>query len=350
MFRTKLVRVVSIMAVLVVAIAGVLPLSAAPSAGTPDPTPVVPGNLLINPGFEAPYEKQCCYTEPGFPANAPIGEVQVPTGWRGWWREPVYPAYPPRCDDELAPKTNCIAFHRPEWRDAAAGGGAFDAFRNRIRSGLNAQKYFTFYSIHEAGMYQQVTSGIAPGQKLNFSVYLQGWSTNVSSGLVSQGQQSMNLKVGIDPFGGTDPFSANIVWSQPGDSWDVYSQFSVQAVAQSNKVTVFTYSRPIYPLVHVDVYVDDAALVVVGQGSVTATTNKPAGNPGQTANTGVSSFPGTTQDKDGNILYVVQSGDTAWNISRRFNTTLGQIVAWNNLADAAIIRLGKTLIVGKVKK
>jgi LysM repeat protein len=335
--------------VVVVAAAAVLPLSAAPKVSAPDPTPVVSGNLLTNPSFEAPYNKQCCHTEPEFPSTALVDEVQVPAGWRGWWRQPEFPNYPPRCDDERAPKTNCIAFHRPEWRDAA-GGGAFDVYRNRIHSGLNAQKYFTFYSIHEAGMYQQVTKGITPGQKLNFSVYLQGWSTNAGESLISSGQQTMNLKVGIDPFGGTDPFSANIVWSKPGDSWDVYSQFSVEAVAQSNKVTVFTYSRPIYPLQHVDVYVDDAALVVVGKGAVTTGASTTSSTSNQTASAGTSPFPGTTVDKDGNILYVVQPGDTAWNISRRFNTTVGQLVAWNNLADATIVRLGKTLIVGKIKK
>jgi hypothetical protein len=346
MSRISLVRTASVLILLAMTAVLAAPLAAAPAAATPNPIVVVPGNLLTNPSFEPPYNKQCCHTEPNFPANQLVDEVQVPFGWSGWWRQPSFPDFPPRCDDALAPQTNCVAFHRPEWRDAAAGGGAFNVFANRIHSGLNAEKYFTFYSVHEAGMFQQVTSGVAPGQRLRFTVYMQAWSTNDNS-LTSSGQQTMNLKVGIDPFGGTDAFSPNIVWSAPGDSYDVYSQFAIEAVAQSNKVTVFTYSRPIYPLQHDDVYVDDAALVVVGAGQPASSTA--AGGARGPGNVG-SPFPGTTVDADGNILYVVVTGDTAWSISRRFNTTVAQLVAWNNLNSSFVVRLGKTLIVGRVKK
>lgn len=350
MIATKALKFVSTTLVLmVVALGPTLPASAAP-AGTPaDPPPDVPGNLLVNPGFEAPYNKQCCHSEPSFPPNLPIDEVQVPNGWSGWWRDPQFPDYPPRCDDAQAPKTNCVAFHRPEWRDAAAGGAAFDVFRNRIHSGYNAQKYFTFYSVHESGMFQQV-SNVQAGQRLRFTVYLQAWSTNSNDAATSSGQQSMNLKVGIDPFGGTNAFSPNIIWSQPGNSYDVYSQFAIEAVAQSNKVTVFTYSRPVYALQHNDVYVDDAALTVVGAGAV-----QPAPQPAPVViqppapvvvNT-TSPFPGTTVDANGNVIYIVQPGDTTFSLARRFGTTVQQLMIWNGLYSSTYILAWTPLIVGK---
>ena len=41
-------------------------------------------NLLVNPGFESPYVKQCCHDEPVFYPNTVIDEVQVAAGWSGW--------------------------------------------------------------------------------------------------------------------------------------------------------------------------------------------------------------------------------------------------------------------------
>jgi hypothetical protein len=81
----------------------------------------------------------------------------------------------------------------------------------------------------------------------------------------SQNPTTMHLKVGIDPTGGTNPFSTNIVWSGEGDSFDHFTQFSVEATAQSDVVTVFTHSRAEwidYPRMDNDVYVDDAALTI----------------------------------------------------------------------------------------
>jgi hypothetical protein len=351
--KLKVFRSLGIMSVIFSIMGSALPLSAAPAQGpaAEEPIPNVPGNLLANPSMELPYFKQCCQPDLSryFP-NTPIDEVQVPNGWSGWWRDAALPLYPPRCDYQGA-APDCKAFHRPEFRDAAAGGGGFAAYANRIHSGRNAEKYFTFYSIHEAGMYQRVTNGIRPGQRLHFSIYLQAWSTHEAENLVSSGQQTMNLRVGIDPFGGTDPFSANIVWSPFGDSYDVYKQFSVEAVAQSNAVTVFTYSRPIYPLQHNDGYLDDGALVVVGTAAAPAPA--PAAGAGSSnPSTLTGPFPGTTVDKNGNVLYVVQAKDTAWSISRKFNTTVAALTLLNrgSVADITKLRIGRTIIVGKVKK
>jgi len=353
MFATKAVTFVSTVCVILAASLGTQPTLAATGVTPADPPPDVPGNLLANPGFESPYSKQCCHDEPNYPANLPIDEVQVAHGWSGWWRQPAFPNYPPRCDDAQAPKKDCVAFHRPEWRDAATGGATFDAYRNRIHSGSNAQKYFTFYSVHESGMLQQVNN-VQAGQRLRFTAYMQAWSSNTQD-LVSSGQQTMNLKVGIDPYGGTDPFSGNIVWSDPGNSYDVYGLFAVEAVAQTNRVTVFTYSRPIYGLQHNDVYVDDAALVVVGAGAVqpVVAVQPPAEVPvvAQAPVPVIASvtgpLPGTTVDPNGNLIYVVQPGDTTFSLARRFGTSVQQLMIWNSLYSSTYILAWTPLIVGK---
>jgi hypothetical protein len=75
----------------------------------------------------------------------------------------------------------------------------------------------------------------------------------------------MHLRVGIDPYGGTDPFSANVIWSPEKPAFDHWVQFSVQAQAKGSAVTVFTHSRAEwdYTRVNNDVYLDDASLIVV---------------------------------------------------------------------------------------
>ena len=115
-------------------------------------------NLLTNPGFESPYAQQCCHTEQGFDPNTPYAEVQVANGWTAYWIQPdSSAAFPSYCDYNIAPIT-CQPYHRPEFRDLATAP-------ERIHSGANAQKYFTFYSTHLAGLYQQVTGAI-PGRPI----------------------------------------------------------------------------------------------------------------------------------------------------------------------------------------
>ncbi len=290
-------------------------------------------NLLANPGFESPFARQCCHAEPGFPPNVPIDEVQVANGWRGWWREPSFPNYPPTCD-------NCIAWHRPEWREAAP-------FSNRIHSGSNAQKYFTFFSVHEAGMYQQV-SGITSGQRLRFSIYMHAWSSNGGILTSTTKDNDMSLKVGIDPSGGADPFSNRIVWSTPTNVWDNWALFTIEAVAQGSTVTVYTYSKPRWGMEHNDVYVDDASLVVV-DGSSTAATATPT-----TAATSVANItatpsktptaaPTTAVPTPSSQTYTVQRGDTLRSIARKFNTTVQAILALNAIPNPDIIYPGQVL-------
>jgi len=282
-------------------------------------------NLLQNPGFESPFGKQCCQTDLNtYAANTPIDEVQVAHGWLGWWLVPGQdPAHPGACDTQ-----GCLAWHRPEWREANCGGPCAD----RIRSGGNAQKYFTFFSTHDAGMYQTV-GAIAPGARLRFSIYMQGWSTHSDYG-PSSGQSSMGMRVGIDPLGGTDPFSANVIWSPIVDTYDAFGLYTVEATARAGAVTVFTRSNPTYGFQHNDIYLDDASLVVVGAtGSSGAGGNAPPPPPGPTATT----VPG--------FAYVVQRGDNYYRIARRFGVTPQSIYQANNVTNPNLLYIGTVLII-----
>jgi LysM repeat protein len=280
--------------IMTVAFMAVLPLAGAlafsgEAADTPQPKPEVVGpNLLTNPGMDGAYVKQCSlrygppWVQVPCPADysAQAGDIkkwettQVPSGWSAWWRQPnsnfddpnYYNDWPAYCSaSHKSMPLDCIAHHNPEYRDTM--GGPQDTGPSRKVAGDNSQKYFTFYSIHEAGLYQ-VVSGVKPGDRLRFSVYMEGWSTGVNDPYHSDFNQHMNLQVGIDPTGGNDPWSSNIVWTAPAESFDKFTQFFVEAVARNNIVSVWTKSAPVLALQHVDVYVDEASLNVVQPGTV----------------------------------------------------------------------------------
>ena len=335
--KTKLVFAGMLLSLAALALAGLASASAQRADGP---------NLLKNPGFEIPYSKQCCQTDLSlFYPNTPIDEVQVPQGWFGWWLQPdLDPAHPGSC---LRIADPCVAWHRPEWREANCGPVCAD----RFRSGNNAQKYFTFWSVHDAGMYQQV-SGVAPRARLRFSVYMHAWSTNSAYG-PSGGQQSMGMRVGIDPAGGTNPFSPNIVWSSVRDNYDTWGLYTVEVVALSGTVTVYTRSAPVYPLQHNDIYVDDASLVVVGAGAPQPTPTRAAGGsilrPTSAAPSGgniVTREPLPTPAADGKIYYIVRSGDTLTHIAVRFGTTVARIKLLNGFRGNVIIYTGQRIIIG----
>ncbi|HET7375060.1 MAG TPA: hypothetical protein VFK30_00040, partial [Anaerolineae bacterium] len=137
-------------------------------------------NLLTNPGFEGDFHIQCSFpggrpwiTLPcdGALAAMPWQTVQVADGWHAWWQvpntdrqAPDYYLHPNYCG-RSAPE-GCVIWHNPEFRDTRTAPQE----PPRIRSGENSQKYFTFWSVHEGGVYQTVT-GIRPGTILRFGIY-----------------------------------------------------------------------------------------------------------------------------------------------------------------------------------
>jgi LysM repeat protein len=299
--------------------------AAAPNADGP--------NLLQNPGFEAPYGKQCCQTDLSlYYPNTPIAEVQVAWGWLGWWLQPGDAAHPGSGGNP--------SWHRPEWREANCG----PVCANRIHSGNDAQKYFTFWSVHDAGMLQQVPN-ISPGTVLRFSVYMQAWSTNTNYG-ASDHIQTMGMRVGIDPFGGTDAFSPNVIWSDPADTFDAWGLYTIQAVAQSNTVTVFTRSTPHYGMEHNDIYIDDASLVAVSpDNSGGGGNNVPPSNNPPPAPTEPAPAPTEVPAQLPGFNYVVVRGDNYYEIAQRFGVSLALLYQVNHIFNTRVLFVGTVLFI-----
>lgn len=89
------------------------------------------------------------------------------------------------------------------------------------------------YGKKNGGLYQRVTSGIYPGQKWTFSAWINTYNKGSST------PTNTNCRIGIDPQGGTDPASSNVVWSPRISTQYAWQQVSVTATAQASAMTFF---------------------------------------------------------------------------------------------------------------
>src|SRR5581483_4396304 len=189
-------------------------------------------NLLQNPGFEGTYVQFA-----GDPTRL------VAPGWSAW---------------NVARKAGDPGFVNltPEYRPAANS--------KRIHSGSSAQELFTFFATHTAGVFQRVP--LPAGSKARFSAFINVWSTSLDDPNASEQPGRVKVRVGIDPTGGVDGTSPSIVWSAAQEFYDQYKELSVEATSAADFVTVFVESAPADPVKNNNTYIDDASLVVTGQG------------------------------------------------------------------------------------
>lgn len=240
-------------------------------------------NLLTNGGFEASFTSLAGTT----PRN-------VAASWTPW----------------NAPRTEGMAsYENAAPKYIAASTATANGVIPRIRTGNNAQIYYAFYETFDGGIYQQI-SGITPGTELRFSVYSYIWSTTYDDPNVSEDPGSVAFRVGIDPTGGTDALSRNVVYSTPTVAYDAYRQASVIATAQGSTVTVFIRSSIGDPVQYSYIYLDDAVLASTtpvasatntAVPAATKTNIPPSPTTPPTATTAPSSTPVATTVTDPNV-------------------------------------------------
>ncbi len=307
------------------------------------------GNLLQNPSFEGGFyafdpadytwlalyasQREDCKTSDG--QYLQCNTAQVPVGWIPWWIS--------QSEEDPDWKNRM-----PEYKPATA------PFVNRIHSGSAAAQYFTFHGTHTAGLLQVVD--VPQNASLRFSIWGQAWSST-GDGEVSEFPTPVNMRIGIDPTGGTNPYNSAIVWSGYMQPYDSYQQFVVEAQAQGTQVTVFTISSPDEARKHNDIYWDDAELVVTGQaapppapaddgGSDTSGDDTNTGSSGDTAVAPPSVGPTATPDAEGVIYAEVQEGDSFWSVAARHGLTLDEIYELNDAGEGDFVQVGQMLIVG----
>lgn len=249
-------------------------------------------NLLKNPGFEGDWWRK---THTG----QEFGEIFVPVDWVAFWKEGGTVPHDPANHD---------GYGRPEMQVINREPPFLDPLR--VHSGNRALKFFTFFRIHDAGVYQRVT-GIVPGTRLRATGWAHAWSSgqddpHASDGVGKgaffiraidydrdDGVRNFTFAVGIDPTGGTDPWGDNVVWGEGAHIYNAFAQIpAVEVVAQASAVTVFVRSTVLWRFKHCDAYIDDMALEVVEGGgtqplAVSLSTTKPVqGEPFEITATG----------------------------------------------------------------
>ncbi len=143
--------------------------------------------------------------------------------------------------------------------------------RIRLDEAGSAQKFFTLFATHQGGIYQEVDS-LTSGATYRFSIYAYVWSSSFEDADVSEDPGDVVVRVGIDPNGGTDGESEDIVWSTAATFfYDAYRQYAVIATAESSTITVFVESTVGEPRANNYIYLDDAVLESAGGAVVDAT-------------------------------------------------------------------------------
>ncbi|MBN1247172.1 MAG: hypothetical protein JXC32_05905 [Anaerolineae bacterium] len=225
-------------------------------------------NLLSNPGFEGGWWRKT-YT------GQEYGEIFVPEGWVAFWKEGGPVPHDP---------SNTSGYGRPEMHIINREAPFLDPLR--VRSGHRALKFFTFYRIHDAGVFQKV-SGLRPGARVQATGWAHAWSSTHDNPRSSDGAgtapyfvrvsdlprnpsvpetgvRNMAFSIGIDPQGGEDPWSGAIVWGEGAHIYNAFAQIPpVEVTAGANNVTVFVRSTVLWPFKHCDAYVDDLRLTPV---------------------------------------------------------------------------------------
>jgi hypothetical protein len=163
----------------------------------------------------------------------------------------------------------------------------------RVHTGEKGVLFFTFYRRHWGGLLQQVS--VEPGKRYEAKVHAHAWSNHDDTGFPhphdgrwsegagydevawAEGTQphdtgdpqqdakaNFTFSVGIDPTGGLDPMSDDVIW---GDGYHIYNGYvkpiTVKATAQENVITVFLRSKTLWTFCHSDAYFDDAILVKI---------------------------------------------------------------------------------------
>ena len=325
-------RNVGTLLILAVVLLGVIPVGPASAGEIAQPlTQTVGVNLLVNPGFEGigrPVDNSTPnsgnWTRDTF-NGAQYGEIYTPEGWVTWWQEGE--------------------FKRPECK-VIPNEAPFNVDPKRVYQGYYSGMFFTFFGKQNAG-YFQVVRNIEPGATLEAKFFAHAWSCNEDNPPLSCGDpNSFYFRVGIDPNGGTDPFSGNIVWSAPYFIYDKYGQVGpVQATAgASGAVTMFMQFYGKWPNKHNDAYSDNPSLVVLTQGTPPTATPEPVPPTSEITIPPTPQFTATPRP-DGAVVHTVVSGDTLFGISLAYGVPLDELYRLNNMNSQSLLQIGQEIVV-----
>jgi len=143
----------------------------------------------------------------------------------------------------------------------------------RVDSGTQALMWFCFFHDSDVGVYQQVPA--ETGHLYRAQGFAHVWYSQRDNPYLSEwkdrdgiwhvilnGDPGMEVMIGIDPTGGQDPWSEDVVWTSK-NIYEEYGKVTVQATAEAPTVTVFIRARTDDPFKHTDAYWDEVSLEVL---------------------------------------------------------------------------------------
>lgn len=125
------------------------------------------------------------------------------------------------------------------------------------------QQVSTPWAAHVAGLWQQVPAAV--GNRYEFTAEGQAWSSEDVAPASQLEACDVNLQLGIDPTGGTDPESPLIIWGERLQPLSHWQTLHVTAVAEAAILTVFLKSAPNLPRRQQSVFWRNAFLRPVGR-------------------------------------------------------------------------------------
>ncbi len=303
----KLFWLVLIAALAAAALPPSAPAAAAPlSQGT---------NLALSPGCE----------------DGPYGDVAAIKNWDPWWEESGAKG-DPNFNYALKPHYAYeYSVPAPKW----------------VRTGNFTCHVYNNWDPWHAGIRQIIN--VPPGARVKASAWGLAFVGPIDSNsqTVSESGVNANMQIGIDPNGGISYFSG-VQWSAAQSPHGAYQPFTLEATAGTGgKITLFlSASYKGHSRGRLDTFWDDISVTVIpadtGSGGTTPAAPPPASAPPPL----LTPFVLPTAGADGNVVYIVQSGDTLWRIAAIAGLTVEQLKAMNGLTGD-IISTGQRLIIGQ---
>ncbi|MBK8022889.1 MAG: LysM peptidoglycan-binding domain-containing protein [Chloroflexi bacterium] len=237
-----------------------------------------------------------------------------------------------------------------EWQNRSDKVYAFPPSRRggEVHSGTLSQNINGGYVTFTVAVYQTVS--VPANTSLNANIWARIKTCNIGQGADNCGsavESGAYVKVGVDPSGGTNPFSPSVVWSSNIAPHDTWQQVGVTVTTTGPTATFFAFFTQNSPSQLNNVWFDDAYLGTgssggsVAPGQPAPSTAVPTQRPAPTA------FIAFRQPlrPDGSQHHVIITGDTLTGIATAYSVTVERIMELNNLRSSRFIFPGQDLLI-----
>jgi LysM repeat protein len=302
--KSRLVRSLLAIAALLAGTAGFWP------AATVTAAPLAQANLLVNGNMES------------FAGNG------VASNWDPWWETIANPG-----------NGNLNYAYQPTWIQ--------ESNHVFVESGSLSQHIGHSWDPWHAGIRQTIS--VAPGSVVHITAYGRVFASTPDFPAPSDTAVNARMQIGAEPNGSIDWASGTVKWGGQASPHDTWGQFNLDVTAgAAGKVTIFLSANFIGDSrYHLDTWWDNVSAAVTGTGPGPAPTSSGGGgNPPPATNPppAATAFKIPTPDASGNVVYVVQAGDTLYRIAGITGISVDQIRALNGLTSD-ILSIGQRLII-----